>query len=1082
MRSFFTVCVFLLSTIGAYAQQGPGMVGSGGGVDDNYDFIGVNRMLMWIANNGSTSHAPSTDGAGLEWPQGSGRYMVYQEGLVMGGRVQGEIHIGGSTYRQGLHAGPIQADGSASDPGAPSSRIFKAHRFEAAWWNALPPVEQARLLKDLIEWPVDDGAPWVDANANGVYDPDADNWKQGGLSDTPLLPGDEVLWFVSNDLDGSRTSNLYGTPPMGLEVQTMAWASSGHPLLQNVIFREYTIINKGTDDIDDMHLAAWEDCDFGSPFDDLVGVDTGLGLSYTYNGISFDDVYGVPPATGTLWLQSTIVPSPGQTARYGLDTREGFANQTLSAFSFYINSDLMYQDPDLGTWEGSQQMMNNLSGLLYDGAPYIDPTTGRETVIPLSGDPVLAQGWIDGIIHAPYDRRHMSVCGNYTLAKGDTQKIILARIAVEGGNHLLSVRALRNAARQLQDIYRNIPMGSQAPVFSYSTRYPADGEYAVQVSGGPFPAGTTLVEGMLRDAVGNEILRIALADDGQHDDGAAGDGIYGGTLAGNAWPSGADLFVFSTDADGTKEWFVESDIALPGDAVVKIAEVVSDSRNFDGKVNPGENVRLRLRIENNSGTTLGPWHLFLRDSISMNADRNVLRYDLTTSAHGSSEPAYDPQDGNSYLGFAVPESTPPGTVLQLPATLISENHCLWNFTISIEVQAFGDQPITGFLEHVEGLASGTLGYTVVDRTLLKDDIYRVSIEGDDFGTKSMHVENVSLGTTLYRGLPIPDYWGHETQIIDGWRITIGTAFDELYYDQSGDIIGSFQSVVGEFSEPSRSWFAIYNNTLSTGEQFFGSRKGIYDEVPVRLIFDRSNGQKAMAWLRGGSPSYGYQGYFDIPVRAYDISDTANPRQLMVGFVEQYRSIAQDNNWRPTTSAGDREYLFVFADDYSTQVDPKFQQSIMAASDSLDALYGLWAILNPAMPDYQDGDAYTITPRIPISNRDVYIFPRPHALDVRTTPSSPEAIALHPNYPNPFGAASATGSSSTTISFDTPRSGHVFLAVHDILGRRVTTLVDQTLNAGTHSLSFNAASLRAGSYLLALETNGTRRTRMMMVVK
>jgi hypothetical protein len=1065
-----------------YAQQGRALEGSGGGDNDNYDFVSVNRMLMWIANNGATSHDPSTDGAGLEWPRGSGKYPVFQEGLVFGGLMEGDVRIGGSTYRQGWQAGPIRADGSASDPGSPSSRIFKAHRFNSEWWNALPPVEEARLLKDLLEWPVDDGAPWVDANTNGVYDPDADAWKQGGLSDTPLLPGDEVLWFVSNDMDPSRTANLYGCAPMGIEVQSMAWASSGHPLLDNVMFREYTIINKGPAPVNNMHFAAWEDCDLGAAMDDLVGVDTGLGLSYIYNGVSFDDVYGIPPATGTLWLQSPIVPSSGLTARFGFGSREGYTNLPLSAFAFYINSNIIYSDPDLGTVSGAFEMMNNLQGLLWNGAPYIDPTKGLVAGIALAGDPLLAKGWIDGIINSPGDRRHMSVSGSFTLAPGDTQKVLFARVAVEAGNHLLSVRALRNAARQLQDIYRNIPLGTPAPMFSSSISYPADGEFAVQVSGGPFPTGTTLVEGVLRDATGNEILRTALSDDGQHSDGTTGDGVYGETLAGNAWPSGADLFVISTDLEGTKQWFVESDVALPGDAAVSISEVISDSHNFDGTVNPGENVRLRLRIENNSGTTLGPWHLFLRDSVSMNADRTVLRYDLTTPAHGGSEPVYNPQDGNSYLGFTVPESTPPGTVLQLPVVLIAENHCLWDFTIPLEVHAFVDQPITGLLEHVEGLASGTLGYTVVDRTALKDDNYRVSIEGDDFGTKTMHVENVSLGTTLYRGLPIPDRWGHQSQIIDGWRITIGTAFDALYYDQNGDIISSVQDVAGEFSEPSRSWFRLYSGRLSTGENFLGSRLGIYDEVPVRLVFDRSNGQKAMAWLRGATPNYSYQGYFNVPVRAYDIRDSANPRQLMIGFVEQNGSSAQDNSWRPTDSPGDREYLFIFRDDYSTQVDPKYQQPITTESDNLDVLYGMWAILNPGMPDYRDGDAYTITPRIPISNRDVYIFPRPYVLDVRTTPTNPETIVLHANYPNPFGAGSASGSRSTTISFDTPRAGHARVAVYDMLGRRIATVVDRPLSAGTHTLSFDAPGLRAGTYLLSLETGGERGSRMIMVVR
>ncbi|MDT8323502.1 MAG: hypothetical protein RRA94_05280, partial [Bacteroidota bacterium] len=53
--------------------------------NDLYDFISINNILMWISNNGSTSHNPQSDGSGLEWPVGSGKYAIFQDGLVWGG-------------------------------------------------------------------------------------------------------------------------------------------------------------------------------------------------------------------------------------------------------------------------------------------------------------------------------------------------------------------------------------------------------------------------------------------------------------------------------------------------------------------------------------------------------------------------------------------------------------------------------------------------------------------------------------------------------------------------------------------------------------------------------------------------------------------------------------------------------------------------------------------------------------------------------------------------------------------------------------------------------------------------------------
>ncbi len=1083
MRFLVAVVLLITSSMPAFAQNARTDAVSGTLQNDYYDYTDLNNVMMWISNNSSISHNPLTDHAGLEWPRRSGKFLVFQEGLVIGGVVQGGNRVGGATYRVGLQAGGILPGGMADDPGLAVHRVYKARKFDPVWWGTLTAGEQSRFLKDLQEWPVTYGAPWIDANANSIYDPNTDLWKEGGATDTPLMAGDEVLWFVSNDLDPERTSNLYGSSPMGLEVHTMVWSSGAHPLLQDVVFREYTIINKGSETISNMHLGAWEDMDLGDAADDYVGVDTSLGLAYMYNSRPYDAVYGLPPASGTLWLQTPTTPDPGRTAHFGLGTRENYSNLPVSGFVYYINSDPVYSDPDMGIIEGSDQMMSNLEGKFWDGAQQIDPTNVGPVKTALAGDPVFKIGWIDGIVHDPNDRRSMSSCGSFTLVPGDTQKVILARLVATGGNHLLGVRELRHGSRQLRDLYLNYPMGATAPAFTSSIEFPTSTTYRVQVTGGPFSVNTTKVEGVLRSASGSEIQRLALSDDGTHGDGSAGDGIYGGALEGSAVNSSAELYLLSTGSDGVKEWFVDEGAALPGEARVRVAEVASDSRNFDGKANPGENVRLRLRVENNTGMSLGPWHIFLRDSMSWLANRAVIRFDIQTDAGGSSEPAYNPDDAGSYLSFTIPENTPAGSILRLPVTLIAGNGCVWEDTLLLQVEAFTEAPISGLFEHVQGPASGSLGYVIVDRSALTDHDYRITIEGEDYAEKTMHVEDVTLGTTLFRGLLVPDQLAHGTQIIDGFRISLGNAHDFRAYGQDGKPDRSRPDLVfGEFSEPKRAWFGFYDNMLLIGEDFFGSKVRLYDVPPVRLIFDRTNGQKAMEWMRGASPNYGYQGYFDIPLRAYDISDSSNHRQLMVGFVENNGSPAHDNVWSPTLSQADREYLFIFNDDYADVVDGKFQTPILTSADNFDILYSMWPIRLSDTLDFMDGDSYTITPRIPISNRDVYILARPRLLDVHSEATRPSAIALHQNYPNPFGSGIAGGGTVTNIRFDLPVDGHVRLDVYDLLGRRVATVLDRTLPGGTHSTRFTAGDLRSGAYLLSLETEGARQSRTMMIVR
>jgi photosystem II stability/assembly factor-like uncharacterized protein len=73
------------------------------------------------------------------------------------------------------------------------------------------------------------------------------------------------------------------------------------------------------------------------------------------------------------------------------------------------------------------------------------------------------------------------------------------------------------------------------------------------------------------------------------------------------------------------------------------------------------------------------------------------------------------------------------------------------------------------------------------------------------------------------------------------------------------------------------------------------------------------------------------------------------------------------------------------------------------------------------------------------------------------PSSPR---LEPNFPNPFNP-------TTTIVIDLPRRGRVSLTVLDMLGRTVATLASGEMEAGRHSLRWDASAHPAGVYFCRL---------------
>ena len=89
---------------------------------------------------------------------------------------------------------------------------------------------------------------------------------------------------------------------------------------------------------------------------------------------------------------------------------------------------------------------------------------------------------------------------------------------------------------------------------------------------------------------------------------------------------------------------------------------------------------------------------------------------------------------------------------------------------------------------------------------------------------------------------------------------------------------------------------------------------------------------------------------------------------------------------------------------------------------------------------------------------------------------PEAVKLHPNYPDPFNPV-------TTLSFAIPGAGHVNLSVYDATGRLIEVLLDQTMPAGEHRVAFEAhSSLASGTYLYRLETPIHVRTGVMTLLK
>ena len=400
--------------------------------------MNINNINALQNNVGFSDYNPNSNLEGTEFPKGSQKNAVFLGGFLWGGFIKGDpqVRIGGSAYRSGLEAGPLNADGTPTDPSDERWSIYRVRpdvypggpsidlSGDAAsgnYWNPANQLtaDQVKLQyeHDWTNWPAhgnpnapDLGAPFNDINNDGKYEPDID---------IPGVPGaDQTIFYVANDMDTAQTTFLYGTQPLDLELHVTMWAYAQTGALGNMYFKKWQLINKGKNTVDSMIVSYWTDVDLGFATDDLVGCDTTLSLQYCYNGQPTDQVYAPlpPPAVGFDFFQGPLLKGvAGQDLnKNGVDDAQdyaifdgkvkgpGYINLPMTAAYYFINtSDPNYGDPNQGDPMGATAFYHFFNGQYgQSGSPFVD-NNGNETKFAFPGDPVKRTGWLDGVAWPP---------------------------------------------------------------------------------------------------------------------------------------------------------------------------------------------------------------------------------------------------------------------------------------------------------------------------------------------------------------------------------------------------------------------------------------------------------------------------------------------------------------------------------------------------------------------------------------------------------------------------------------------------------------------------------------------------------
>ena len=107
--------------------------------------------------------------------------------------------------------------------------------------------------------------------------------------------------------------------------------------------------------------------------------------------------------------------------------------------------------------------------------------------------------------------------------------------------------------------------------------------------------------------------------------------------------------------------------------------------------------------------------------------------------------------------------------------------------------------------------------------------------------------------------------------------------------------------------------------------------------------------------------------------------------------------------------------------------------------------------------------------------EIWYNDRPAGLGISDDAPIASRYELGQNYPNPFNP-------TTHIRFNIPETANAKLTVFNVMGEEVATLVNGVMQAGGHTVSWNAASMPTGVYFYQLESGNFSQTKKLLLVK
>ncbi len=411
------------------------------------DSVHINKINASVLVHGDMWWNPVTQQAHAHYPANAATNINFVSSLWMSGYDAGNnLHVSAQTYRisgNDYWPGPLNSSDTLTYATASDwAKIWKINRTDIQHFQSITTHTTANTPEPILRWPgkgntyaqgnagvpltiTDNMAPFVDLNSNGNYEP--------LLGEYPDVRGDQALWWVFSD-NGPAHAQTNGKP-LGVEVHGMAYAYKRGTLIDNVVYYDYTVINKSPNSYHDVRLSLFDDVDMGYFLDDYIGFDSAWRMGICYNANSDDGIAAGHPANA----YGTAVPVMGVTLIV-LPGDAGTSYVPAGSFVYHNNDNSIIGNPTVDSQysnymrakiRNGQHFTNSFVGA---GTPCNGYSSGPNSNYVYTGNPSVNTEWSEcACNNNPGDRRFILSSADFNLAAGSSQHMVMAMVVTDTG-------------------------------------------------------------------------------------------------------------------------------------------------------------------------------------------------------------------------------------------------------------------------------------------------------------------------------------------------------------------------------------------------------------------------------------------------------------------------------------------------------------------------------------------------------------------------------------------------------------------------------------------------------------------------